>query len=353
MSLEVTLWNVALLAVGLFLLLAGSEFFVKAAASVAKRMGISEFIIGLTLVAVGTSMPELFSSVTASLKQQGDIVVGNIVGSNIANICLVLGVTASLFIIKTNDEMLKRDGYIMMFAVLIFYVFIFDGSLSVFEAAAFIFLYFAYLGFVFRKKQKYKEQYGFKAFISYLVRLEYLRSTARRITDIKKRSANGSRLEGGVRSGVGPGISRILAVFLISLIAIILGANLLIDEAVYFADLFGISGTLIGLSLIALASSLPELGVTITAARRGFSNIAVGNIMGSCIANILLVLSISTFIYAPSVTDNIKFYFAPMMLFVTALCLLFVRSKWKIRRFEGFAFVALYGAFVLLLVMAP
>jgi cation:H+ antiporter len=348
MALEV-IWNVVLLAAGLFLLLGGSDFFVKSAASIAKKLGVSEFIIGLTLVAIGTSMPELFSSLTASLKQQGEIVVGNIVGSNIANICLILGVTASLSLVRTNDEMLRRDGYIMMLSVVLFYIFIFDGSISVFEAIAFLFLYIAYLGFVFVKKKKYKAQYGFKAFITYLVKLEFLRSTVERISDMRKKSAD----ENGRESISRKGLSKDLFLFFFSLIAIIIGASLLIEEAVYFTGLLGISGTVIGLTLVALGSSLPELGVTITAARKGFSNIAVGNVMGSCIANILFVLALSTFVFAPAVTDSIRFLFAPLMIFATILLLFFIRSHWQIRKLEGIVFLALYVVFIVLLIVLP
>jgi cation:H+ antiporter len=348
MALDVVIWNVILLAAGLFLLIAGSEFFVKSAASIAKRLGVSEFIIGLTLVAVGTSMPEMFSSLAASFKQQGDIVVGNIVGSNIANICLVLGITASISLIRTNDKMLSRDGYIMLLSVILFYVFIIDGSLWLLEALVLLFVYIGYLGFLFTKKQKYREQYGFTAFISYLVRLEFIKGTARRVSDYRKRSDNSDN-----EKAPSPGLGKELLIFVVTLMAIILGANLMIDETVYFADLLGISGTVAGLTLVALGSSLPEMGVTITAARKGFSNIAVGNIIGSCIANMLFVLALSTFVFAPTATEGIRFFFAPLMIFVTVILLVFVKSNWQIRRLEGAAFLALYVVFIILLILVP
>ncbi|MFB0518922.1 MAG: sodium:calcium antiporter, partial [Acidobacteriota bacterium] len=134
--------NILLFAVGLALLVKGSDFFVKSAASIARKLGVSEFVIGLTLVAVGTSIPELVSSIIASLKQQSGIIIGNVVGSNIANIGLIVGIAAAIHIIRTRQEMLKRDGYIMLFAALLFFVFSINRTISRTEAVIFIFLYF-------------------------------------------------------------------------------------------------------------------------------------------------------------------------------------------------------------------
>ena len=149
MQPEVLLSRIVVLLFGLLFLVKGSDFFVKAAIEIAKKLGISEFVIGLTLVAVGTSIPELASSVVASFKQQSEIVIGNIVGSNIANIGLIIGLAATIAVIKTQEEMLKRDGYVMLFAALVLYLFIINGLISRIEAMIFLLLYFAYIMFLF------------------------------------------------------------------------------------------------------------------------------------------------------------------------------------------------------------
>jgi cation:H+ antiporter len=145
MQSEVLLGRIAVLILGLVLLVKGSDFFVQAAAAIAQKLGVSEFVIGLTLVAVGTSIPELASSVAASMQHQSDIVMGNIVGSNIANIGLILGVAATLAVIKTREEMVKRDGYLMLFAALVLYLFMLNGTISRVEAVLFLLLYCAYI----------------------------------------------------------------------------------------------------------------------------------------------------------------------------------------------------------------
>ena len=158
----------------LLLLIKGSDYFVKAAAAIAEKFGISEFMIGLTLVAIGTSLPELASSIVAALKNETGLIIGNVIGSNIANIALIIGIAASIASIKTDEQMLIRDGYIMLFATVLFYVFMLTGVLSKFVGILFIILYFAYIIFLFETKAKTKDEYHFKAFVPYFFKFKYL-----------------------------------------------------------------------------------------------------------------------------------------------------------------------------------
>lgn len=327
--------------IGLILLLKGSDFFVLSAASIAKKLGISEFVIGLTLVAVGTSIPELVSSLTASVKHESDIVIGNIVGSNIANIGLIIGLAAAIMVIRTREEMLKRDGYIMLFAACLFYIFIINESLSQMEAVLFLISYAGYISFLFMDKPKYKGRYGFKEFITTFFHFELIKAQINK----QKRPQTDQRAKRSISFDTI--FLKDVLVLLISVGATILGANYLVNEAVFFADLLHIPKMVVGLTLVAVGTSLPELSVSVSAARNGFGDIAVANIIGSNIANIFLILGLSAMFYPLSVEKSTFFYFGPFMIFLTVLLLIFIRSNWELRRREGIAFLILYLIFII------
>lgn len=338
------LYHVFLLIVGLFLLIKGSDLFVKSASSIAKKLGVSEFVIGLTLVAVGTSIPELVSSLAASLKQQSDIVIGNIVGSNIANIGLIIGLAAIISVIKTREEMLKRDGYIMLLAALLFYLFSIDGMISRIESMIFILFYVAYIGFLFKEKPKFKGEYGFKEFITYFLKFEYLNAVVKRVNNKKGRISTSSKM-------LSSNIHKDFIILIFSGFAVVIGANYLIIEAVFFADMLNISKTLVGLTLVAVGTSLPELSVSISAARNGYGDIAIANIIGSNIANIFLVLGICGFIFPLSVNHFTLYFVAPFMILMTILLLVFIKSQWELRSIEGVIFLILYGIFLAVIIL--
>ncbi|MFH1399492.1 MAG: calcium/sodium antiporter [Candidatus Woesearchaeota archaeon] len=330
--------NIWLALAGVVLLVKGSDFFVKAAASIAKNFGISDFVIGLTLVAIGTSIPELAASVTAALSKQSGLIVGNAVGSNIANIGLIVGLTCIFSVIKTDEEMLKRDGYVMMLGSILFFLFILDNSLSRVEAGVLILVYLAYVIFLVADKPKYKGKYGFKSFVSYFLRFEY-------VIDAK---ILGKKGDAGERHIDKAKLVNDFIVIVFGGVAIVMGAKYLVESAVFFARIFDIPDTIVGISLIAIGTSLPELSVSISAAKEGLGNIALGNIIGSNIANILLVAGISGVISPLSIIDQTKFFFVPFMIFISLLMLIFLKSEWKLRRTEGIALLGLYVIFLLI-----
>lgn len=173
--------NIAVLVIGLALLVRGSDLFVSSASSIAKKLGVSEFIIGLTLVAIGTSIPELASSIAASLSQSSGIVIGNVAGSNIANIALIVGCAAVISVVKTDSDMLKRDGYIMVFASTLFLLLAFDLQLSRAESVLLVLFYVAYIFFLFEDKSKYEGKSYFREYIRYFVKFKYVGSMNQRI----------------------------------------------------------------------------------------------------------------------------------------------------------------------------
>ncbi|MDH5404976.1 MAG: calcium/sodium antiporter [Candidatus Aminicenantes bacterium] len=344
------LLSILILAAGLALLVKGSDFFVKYAASIARKLGVSEFVIGLTLVAVGTSIPELITSMLASIKQQSDIAIGNVVGSNIVNIGFILGLAAALRSIRTRQEMLKRDGYIMLFAALLFFAFSFNRTISRTEAIIFIFLYFAYVMFLFSTKPKLKGKYKFADFIKHFFGFKYLIAAksekASNLNKVEKRRIT-VREERQTKQLSKVGLTKDLVILIISGFAVIFGAKYLVDEAIFFADFFNVPKSLIGISLVAVGTSLPELSVSVSAARKGYGDIAVGNIIGSNIANIFLILGASALIFPLSVIKSTLLLSTPFMIFESVLLLVFIKSQWEIRRIEGIIFIVLYSLFMI------
>jgi cation:H+ antiporter len=349
--------EIILFIVGLVFLVAGSEYFIRAAASIAKKLGISGFIIGLTLVALGTSIPELASSIAAALKNASGIIIGNVIGSNIANIGLIVGVAATIALIKTKKAMVWRDGLIMLFASGLFYVFMINGILSKIEAGILLLLYIAYMAFLIEEQPEF-EEYHFGHFLRYFFRFRYLVTIRSKLLspfkpkkDHRKKEKMTSEQKRREKELFKAGLIKDFLVLAVSGIGVVLGANYLIEAAIFFANLFNVPNTLIGLSLVAIGTSLPELSVTITAARKGYGNIAVGNIIGSNIANIFLVIGVSGLILPLQIIKSTIYYVAPFMIFMSILLLVFIRSQWKIRKIEGTIFLILYAIFMTLLVV--
>ncbi|WP_210409046.1 calcium/sodium antiporter [Methanococcoides sp. AM1] len=336
--------NVAILLIGLILLVKGSDLFVSSASAIAKKLGVSEFIIGLTLVAIGTSIPELASSIAASLSGSSGIVVGNVVGSNIANIALIVGCAAIIAVVKTDSDMLKRDGYIMLFASTLFLLFAFDLQLSRGEAVILILFYVAYVFFLFEDKSKYEGKSYFKEFISYFVKFKYVESMNNRIREgINGFNSDDKKETERDRSD----ISKDLLILAVSGIAVIFGARYFVNEAIFFAQLFQVPDTFVGVTLVAVGTSLPELMVTISAARKGYGNIAIGNVIGSNITNIFLVLGISAFVFPLEITGLSIMFTIPFMIMISVVLLWFINTHWEIRRIEGIALILLYLIFLI------
>ncbi len=341
------LFEILIFIIALAALVLGSDYFVKAAASIAQKTGISEFIVGLTLVAVGTSLPELASSMAAAFKSESGLIIGNIVGSNIANIALIIGVSATVAAIKTDESMLIRDGYIMLSVTLLFYAFIVFGNISRIAAFLFIVLYVAYIVFLFETRKKGRDEYHFKAFIPYLFRFRYIIAIHRRIV-AGLSSAKGKK-GSDLASLLKQEIHKDLFIMLLCGIAIVFGAKYVISEAIYFSGYFHLATNVIGLSLIAFGTSVPELSVSLTAARKGYGSIAVGNILGSNIANILLVGGVSGLITPLGVPWNMVIFTGPVLILTSIFLLIFIKSDWKIHRAEGLSFILIYVLFLVIL----
>jgi len=334
--------EIALFSIGLILLVKGSDIFVATAVKIAKQLGVSEFVIGLTLVALGTSIPEVGTSIVASLKQQGDIVLGNVIGSNIANINLIMGIIALSFVLKTNRQMLVRDGYIMLFVGVLFALFMVNGVISPVESFVLLLLYSAYVLFIVETRSPRNQLYHFKDFVVYFFKFSFIRTTGQVFfqdnPDKEKPAAEKILLKSFLLKN--------LAMVFLSTLAIWFGANLLVEGAVFFAHLLKIPDSVIGLSLVALGTSLPELGVALSAARKGLGNIVAGNIIGSNIANILLIIGITGMITPLTITTSSIVISTGFMIVMIVIFQLFIRSRWQLERMEGILLLFLYVIFL-------
>lgn len=290
------------------------EALLRGAVTVAKYLQVSPLIIGLTIIAFGTSAPELTVSLNAALNGQPDISIGNVVGSNIANILLVMGAMAVVSPFFVNRGTLGRDGGFML-------------AISAGLVA---------LG-VFGMIDRWVGLVLVALLIGFTV---YLYSSARNEEDTEE-------AEAGVEENLVPGPPAMaFGVLLVGLAGVVWGAELMVDGAVGLARIWGISEAVIALSLVAIGTSLPELAVSLVAARRGHAGLAVGNIIGSNVSNILLILGATALIVPLPVSEMMAMRDIPIMFGVACLGFIFMASGYRMSRVEGGACLTLYAAYM-------
>jgi len=300
-----------LLIVGFVLLVKGADFFVSGASSVAKALKVPSVIIGLTIVAMGTSAPETAVSITASLGGNNGISLGNIIGSNIFNLLMVIGISAVIIPFNSDKEILKRDMLWNIAITVLLLVLIFDGSLSRLDGVILL--------------------AGIAAYLTVVVR-----------------SALKNRVEDNSDEKVS--VPKAVVFILGGLAAIVFGGDLVVDNASLIAKSLGMSDTLVGLTIVAIGTSLPELVTSIVAAKKGDSGLALGNAVGSCIFNILFILGIASTI-APMTADYEIIADVCILIFVSIVTYLFARSKERVSRLEGLLCVLIYGTYSAYIIM--
>jgi cation:H+ antiporter len=333
--------HLGVFAVSLVVLVKSVDWMVEYSARVARRFGVSDLVVGLVITSVGTSLPELASSISASLAGSSGLVIGNIVGSNIANIGLVLGVAAVVQPFATEARMHDRDGFILLASVLLLFALALDNEIGRLDAAAFLVVYGTYVVFAARTDREGIE-HRFRDFLKFVFEFEYAAPLARRLARRPR--------EPRTAEPAAPAPRRALAfeigVTLASLAALIGSARFVVAEAVWLAELLALPENLIGLSLVAVGTSLPELLVAVAAARKGKAELVVGNVMGSNIANTLLILGIAATLDPLEIAELSVVYTIPIMLFFSLALLWFVRSDWRITRTQGAIAVVAYAAFM-------
>jgi cation:H+ antiporter len=307
------LLDIVFIIVGVALVLWGADRMTDGAVAIAKRMQIPQIIIGLTIVAMGTSMPEFFVSLTSALKGTSDIAVGNVVGSNIFNTLLIVGVAAMVAPMTILKSTVERDIPWSVVAMLLLAAFSINHSLSRWEAA-FLFVLFV-------------------AFVTYNV-----------VSARKNKSSE--ETDEGVKS-----YSPLMAACLIvlGLACLVVGSNLFVDAATRVAQTLGVSEAVIGLTIVAGGTSLPELATSVVAARKGQSAIAIGNVIGSNIFNVLMIVGI-TGLVCPMDIQGITV--VDLSVFTGSIFLLwaFSYTKYKVERWEGAVLTMVFLAYMIYLI---
>ena len=349
MSTEIIKQLIILIA-GFTLLVKGADLFVDGASGIAKKFGISELIIGLTIVAMGTSAPEAAVSIAAATKGSAGISIGNVIGSNIMNIFIILGVVAAIVPLKIKRSTVR---YEMPFTIIVTVLFVLmgrDGLITRLDGVilwAGLLLYTAYL--LRQAKQQPEETSAQDAAASAnsaeTSSAETLAETAAPVPKDTAKKSNAAAAETAEAvPAESPSIWKLIALTIAGLAVILVSSDYAVDAAVALAKIFSISDRVIGLTIVALGTSLPELVTSVTAALRGNADLAVGNVVGSCIFNLLFVLGTSALIMpipcAPNFLSD-----AYVAVGATILLLLFGYTGMKIVRWEGCLLLACYAAY--------
>lgn len=295
-----------MLAGGLLGLFLGGDWLVRGASQIALRFSVPPLIVGLTIVGFGTSTPELLVSLQAAFDGLPGIAIGNVVGSNIANILLILGVAAIIAPPVAEFHKMKRDLAFMMGAALVMPIIIASGLIGRLEGLALIFGLIVYLGLS-------------------------LRALRNEPTEPIPSNIN---------------LPHAIGFTVIGLVTVMIGANFLVESATIVARNFGVSEAMIGLSIVAIGTSLPELATTVAAAVKGHRDIAFGNVIGSNIFNILAILGITGLVIPIPVDPRFQSFDVPIMIGVTALTIGLIYLRGGVPRIAGFGMIAAYVGYI-------
>jgi cation:H+ antiporter len=314
------------LIIGLVLLVLGAESLVRGASKIASAIGISPLIVGLTVVSFGTSAPELAVSLGSALTGNADIAVGNVVGSNILNILFILGLASLVLPLVVHQQLVRVDVPIMVVASLLVLLFGWDGNLSKWEGAILVAMGIGYIALLIRLSKKEKSKAVLKEYQD-----EYGETP----------KLNKKRLW----------LQPVLVVAGLALL--LLGSKLMVEAAVDIAEAFGVSQLIIGLTVIAVGTSLPEAATSLIASYRKAEDIAVGNAVGSNIFNLFFILGL-TALLAPGgvpVNANALSFDIPVMTAVAVACLPFFLHGYRLDRWKGGVFLLYYLAYTVFLVL--
>lgn len=310
--------SIILIIVGFVFLIVSADLLVEGSSGIAKKFHIPEIIIGLTIVSIGTSMPELFVSITSALEGYSDMALGNIVGSNLCNLLLILGLSTILKPVTFQKETRIYEIPMCLLFTIILAIFCNTGNrISRIEAVALIILFTLFLGYtIFMGKKKSSEE------------LE---------NNQKDETKNNSTIKN-------------LSLIILGIIGLKLGGSLAVDNAVNVANYFNVSEKIISLTILAVGTSLPELVTSVTAAIKGNSDIAIGNIIGSNIFNMLLIIGVSAIINPITYNTSYNLDFSILLISAIVLALFpFIPPKDKMSRANGVIYFLMYVAYIAIL----
>jgi len=311
--------NILLLLLGIVLLTVGGEALIRGSLAVAKRLGVSPLLSGLVIVGFGTSAPELVVSIEAALSANPDIAVGNVVGSNIGNVLLILGLCAMICPLAVKPLALRRDAVMVVAASALFVVLAGGDALNRIDSLILLIVLLSYLIWA------------------------YLTERGHNLPSGELHQAEASEVEVTPKSTLWT-----IGAIVLGLVALIAGAQSLLTGAVAIATDLGVSEAVIGLTIVAVGTSLPELTVSVIAAFRRHADVAIGNILGSNIFNVLGILGVSALLQPLPMHPRIIAFDQWVMLGTAVLLLIFLYTDRRISRLEGLCFCALYVAYVAL-----
>ena len=300
--------NIFVLIFGLILLVKGSDVFVDNASSFAKKLGIPSIIIGMTIVSFGTSAPELAISVTSSLAGMNDMSIANVVGSNIFNLLTILGVSSIISKLKITNY---KDVFILLGTSALLFLFVIDGNLSFFNGVVLLMVFIFYMFNMIKKAKENKIE-----------------------EKIEKQKP----------------LWLIISLSLLGLLAIVWGGNLVVDSASIIATRFGMSQNLVGLTICSIGSSLPELVTSVIATKKCEVDIAVGNVIGSNIFNILLILGCASVIN-PMVVSTVALMDIIFMCFTVLVFILVTFKKKNVNKTLGIPMVLIYVFYIIITII--
>lgn len=307
-------FNVVLLAGGIGVLYFGADWLVRGAARMAASLGLSAIVVGLTVVSLGTSAPELAVSVLAAVRGDPDIAMGNVMGSNLANIGLILGVTALARPLTVTGRVVRREVPIMIVVTLLLYPLLMDGELSRLDGGVLLVILVAYLAIVFRTVDDEEPEV---------------------VVEFEEFARISEHVSGGLRL-------RDVGLIAVGTVGLVVGGSSIVGSAEFIARELGISQLLISLSVIAVGTSLPELATSLVAALREESDIAVGNIIGSNVFNIAAVLGITSVVEPLAVADEVIGAYMPAVILMSLLAFPIAKRAYEIRRWEGAILLTAY-----------
>lgn len=308
--------QVLLLVLGFAMLIKGADWFVEGASKIADKLGIPQLIIGLTIVAMGTSAPEAAISISASLKGSADIAVGNVVGSNIMNVLVILGITSLIIPLAVQKSTIKYEiPFVLIISVIFAAIGLTDNVVGRGDGLILWGLFIIYLSYLFRMAKKGQ-----------------------------------ASIEEGEEAKENESILKMIALILVGCVLIVVGSNISVDAATRLAEIFGMSERLIGLTIVALGTSLPELVTSVTAGLKGKADIAVGNIVGSNIFNILFVIGTSALITPVAYQANFLVDSIVCIATVALLLVCVLNKDNKLKRWGGIVMLLCYGAYFVYLI---
>lgn len=343
--------NIVLLVLGVIIVLKGADWLTDGAVNIATRFGVSQMVIGLTIVAMGTSMPEFCVSMVSALKGTPDLAVGNVVGSNTLNTLLIVGCSALVAPIMVKRSSVKRDIPFAVVASLLMLLFCLDGAIGRVDAAV-LFAGFCLFMFVTLKYAKTTE--GHAATVATMgAAMATAAAASTSVSEASTSHTSAPKASTSQPSAPEASVASMLkavVMLVVGLLCLIAGSNMFVDNASFVASSLGVSDAVIGLTIVAGGTSLPELATSMVSAKKGNSDIAIGNVIGSNVFNILMIIGI-TGLVKPMHIAGITTLDLIMMLASMLLMWFFCRTTYKVKRWEGAVLTIVYLAYLTWLIM--